>query len=148
MRREFGRYGIDPSSPSFKSAIRKVSMDKARARSGASTSARERAETENFNRLNIAMGVRGGAFGAPGQSTLLPAGGANVPLQASGVPGGPGFSNVLGASQGAGSLAGSGVGGLSNTTSGRTTTSSGTSTGGGGETAGGIFGTIAGLALT
>ena len=126
LRGRFGAFGIDPSSGSFQDAIRKVTMDKARARSGAVTSARERAETESFARLGAAMGVRdklttqtnvpvpGANIRAPGQGISgLSETSFNTPLQNVSTPSGPSVSDPTGRGIQQGALAGAGLPGLS-----------------------------------
>jgi len=126
IRRQMSQFGIDPSSGSFKSAMRKVATDKARAKSGATTAARERAEQESFSRLSAGMNARQGGFGAQaiGAEKRF-----DSNLQKTSVPGGPGFQAPLGASQGFGADAGEAAGRLVNTrtgaegaTTGKTTT--------------------------
>jgi hypothetical protein len=122
IARGFSQFGIDPSSGTFKSAIRKVAMEKARAKSGAVTSARERAEQESFARKTTAMNVRAGAFAQPGvPGAIAP----SVPLQSVGVPSGPGFEQPLRASTATSGLGVTGAGTLATTTKGQRTTTTG-----------------------
>ena len=134
------QFGIDPSSGSFKSAMRKVATDKARAKSGQTTAARERAEQESFSRLTTGMNARSGAFAQPGVPGAQI---ANVPLQKTGVPGGPGFVDPARGAQGFGAMSGAGAQGISTITKGSTTKTSG-----GDDGFGQALGATAGYLLT
>lgn len=54
-RREASRYGIDPGSTTFGSAVNKSALETSRGIAGARTGAKERAEQENFQRLGLAL---------------------------------------------------------------------------------------------
>ena len=136
----FSQFGIDPSSGSFKSAIRKVAMDKARSKSGATMAAREGAERESFNRLSAGMNARAGTFAQPGVAGPIT---PSVPLQPTGVAAGPGMTDPVKGSTGAGSVSAYGVSGLSGINSGSTTT-----TKGGDNQVGTGLGVLAGLYAT
>lgn len=56
MRLEASKYGIDPSSQRYLTSMRRMGLDEAKAIAGARTGARERADTESFNRLAVASG--------------------------------------------------------------------------------------------
>jgi len=138
IERQLGSFGIDPSSGAFKSAARKIALEKARARSGAVTSAKERAEQEAFNKKSIAMGIRGATLGLPTAGTgTLPFTSTNVPLQSVGLPSGPALSQPLSAGTAQQTAALAGLPGVMSPSG-----STQTQTGGGSG-----FGDIAGTAL-
>jgi hypothetical protein len=54
-RREASRYGIDPGSSTFGNAVNKAALDTSKTIAGARTAAKNQAESENFQRLGIAL---------------------------------------------------------------------------------------------
>lgn len=58
MKMEQAKYGIDPSSNRALGMFRNMGLNESRDIAGARTSARERADTEKFNRLATASGRR------------------------------------------------------------------------------------------
>jgi hypothetical protein len=55
-RREASRYGIDPGSSTYANVAAKGALDTSRNIAGARIQAKDAAETENFNRLGLALG--------------------------------------------------------------------------------------------
>lgn len=61
MRREMGRYGIDPGSSTFATAQNTAALETAKGVAGARTAAKTQAEQENFQRMGQALGKASGS---------------------------------------------------------------------------------------